>query len=183
MGTSKNLKMKLFGAILASFALVSADQCNDRCAKMARDEQWKCVQSGRPEDVCAQYAKDKHSKCVEDNCSSNPCHERCGRYARDQQRTCIESGRPAEKCEEYARSQYSNCVADNCSYYNVDEEVEIFKMSCSEGCDKKAQAAAKNCDGDEACMIKVKKIWGNAAELANAKLDATKKLQPRKKNV
>ena len=37
--------MKLFGAILASFALVSADQCNDRCAKMARDEQWKCVQS------------------------------------------------------------------------------------------------------------------------------------------
>merc|ERR1712227_689656 len=155
MGTSKNLKMKLFSAILASFTLVSADQCNDRCAKMARDEQWKCVQSGRPEDVCAQYAKDKHSKCVEDNCSSNPCHERCGRYARDQQRTCVESGRPAEKCEEYARSQYSNCVADNCSYYNVDEEVEILKMSCSEGRNK------KKCTGS---------CWGKGPESMDSKV-------------
>ena len=73
-------------------------------------------------------------------------------------------------------------------------------MSCSEGCDKKAKAAAKvkkpkknifkvkfiflrNVMGTKPAWRRSKKFGENAAELVNAKLDATKKLQPPKKNV
>merc|ERR1711868_128905 len=119
-----------------------------------------------------------HDGCIKEQIKH--CKQRCDNHFEHEKERC---GDDAE-CLQQAQRHHQKCHKE-CNHMGPppNEEATTFKISCSDGCDRKAKAAAKKCDGDEACMKKVKKMWGKCSGACKCQTGCDKKPQPPKKNV